>query len=142
MSGCRVCKIQPKKPLTITTKYYIDSFPDNVRMALVWYKMQDYMSLRNPQCFTVFVPTETRRVIKLAPLMCFCFQQRLASEAERLQREHLWQDGIKVKLHLSVFPFIIKLRQFTFFPAYFCQCSVHLLTGAILIQKFLVKRFL
>lgn len=23
--------------------------------------------------------------------------QRLASEAERLQREHLWQDGIKVK---------------------------------------------
>ena len=22
--------------------------------------------------------------------------QRLASEAERLQREHLWQDGIKV----------------------------------------------
>lgn len=26
-----------------------------------------------------------------------CISQRLASEAERLQREHLWQDGIKVK---------------------------------------------
>lgn len=34
--------------------------------------------------------------LSLLMWVCVCLQ-RLASEAERLQREHLWQDGIKVK---------------------------------------------
>uniref|UniRef100_A0A8C4HRV1 VWFA domain-containing protein n=1 Tax=Dicentrarchus labrax TaxID=13489 RepID=A0A8C4HRV1_DICLA len=41
---------------------------------------------------------------------------RLASEAERLQREHLWQDGIKVKLQFSVLSLTNWFLEFVYDP--------------------------
>lgn len=96
-----VAKVEQKKD-KLTEKYLTDS--------IFWYclSMQCYKMCpqRNLPCIPVFFhwSREVRHGIVLASLMwvSLCFQrQRLASEAERLQREHLWQDGIKVKSEIT-----------------------------------------